>query len=70
MTWVEIAVSVARPPEEAFAWLSNFEKAPRWQSGVVEAHLTSPPPLGVGSTYTQRSRFLGRDIIFNFEIIG
>ena len=70
MTRVEIAVSVARPPEEAFAWLSNFEKAPQWQSGVVEARFTSPPPLRVGSTYTQRSRFLGRDILFNFEIIG
>ena len=69
MTRVEVAVTVARPPDEAFAWLSNFEKAPLWQSGVVEAHFTSPLPLGVGSTYTQRSRFLGRDIVFNFEII-
>ena len=70
MTRVKIAVQVARPPEEAFAWLSDFEKAPLWQSGVVEAQFTSEPPLRVGSTYTQRSRFLGKDIVFNFEIIG
>ena len=70
MTRVEVAVTVARPPDEVFAWLSNFEKAPLWQSGVVEARFTSPPPLRVGSTYTQRSHFLGRDIVFNFEIIG
>lgn len=25
MTRVEVAVTVARPPDEAFAWLSNFE---------------------------------------------
>jgi len=37
MTQVEIAVSVALPPDEAFAWLSSFERAPQWQSGVVEA---------------------------------
>ena len=70
MTRVEVAVTVARPPDEAFAWLSNFTKAPLWQSGVVEAHFTSPPPLRVGSSYSQRSRFLGRDIVFNFEIVG
>ena len=69
MTRVEIAVTVARPPDEVFTWLTNFAKAPLWQSGVVEAHFTSPPPIGTGSTYTQRSRFLGRDIVFNFEII-
>ena len=69
MTRVEVAVTVARPADVAFAWLSNFEKAPLWQSGVVEAHFTSSPPLHIGSTYTQRSKFLGRDILFNFEII-
>jgi uncharacterized membrane protein len=70
MTRVDIAVTVARPADEAFAWLSDFTKAPQWQSGVVEAHFTSAPPLRLGSTYTQRSRFLSRDIVFNFEIIG
>ena len=28
MTRVEVAVTVARPPDEAFAWLSNFGCCP------------------------------------------
>jgi len=35
---------------------------PDWQSGMTTCEWTSPAPVGVGSTYEQRARFLGREI--------
>jgi hypothetical protein len=58
VTHNEIAVRVARAPDEAFACLSSFEKAPLWQSGVVEAHVTSPPPRRVGSRFNRLKQLL------------
>lgn len=69
MTQVNVSVMIARPPEDVFAFISDFSKNALWQSGVQKAWFTSDGPLREGSTYTQLSRFLGRDIEFNFRII-
>lgn len=69
MIRVNAAVHIQRSPEEVFAYLSNFENNPKWQSGMVSARFTSPGPLGVGSTYSQEARFLGRPVISEFEVI-
>ena len=69
MTRVEVTVTIERPPEEVFAFIADFEKNSLWQAGVQKAWFTSNGPFGVGSTYTQLSRFLGRDIEFHFEVV-
>ena len=68
MTRVEVTVTIERPLAEVFAFIANFENNALWQSGVEKAWLTSDLPLAVGATYTQVSRFLGRDIEFHFEV--
>ncbi len=60
---------ISRPPEEVFAYISNFENNPRWQGGMKEARFTSHGPLGVGSTYAQVATFLGRRVESTFEVI-
>jgi uncharacterized membrane protein len=67
---VETSVFVRRPPEQVFAFISNFENNPEWQSGMVAARFTSEGPLGVGSTYTQVAKFLGRRVESTFEVIA
>ena len=69
MIQVKASVHIRRSPEEVFAYLSNFENNPQWQSGMVSAKFTSPGPLRVGSTYSQEARFLGRPVISEFEVI-
>jgi len=69
MIRVEISVFIRRPSEEVFAYLSNFENNPQWQSGMVSARFTIQGPLGVGSTYAQEARFLGRPVHSQFEVI-
>ncbi len=69
MIRVETEVEINRPSEEVFAFISNFENNPKWQSGQLEARFTSVGPLGVGSTYDQVAKFLGRRIVSTFEVL-
>jgi uncharacterized membrane protein len=69
MIRVETSVHIDRPSDEVFAFISNFENNPQWQSGQIEARFTSDGPLRVGSTYDQVAKFLGRRIISTFEVL-
>jgi uncharacterized membrane protein len=62
-------VEIDRPADEVFAVISDFSRNPEWQGGMKSAHWTSEPPTGVGSTYQQVARFLGRDVITTFEVV-
>jgi uncharacterized membrane protein len=66
---VESTVQIERPSDEVFAFISNFENNPKWQSGQLEAKFTSEGPLRVGSTYDQVAKFLGRKIVSTFEVL-
>ena len=68
MTRVEINIKINRPPQDVFAYISNFENNPKWQSGMKSARFTSEGPLRVGSTYAQEASFLGRRIETHFEV--
>lgn len=50
MIRVNHAIDVERPADEVFDRLVRIEDLPRWQPAIVEAKLTSPGPIGVGST--------------------
>ena len=69
MIRVETSVHINRPGDEVFAFISNFENNPLWQSGQVEARFASEGPLRVGSTYDQVAKFLGRRIESTFEVL-
>jgi uncharacterized membrane protein len=68
MAEVEASVVINRPIEEVFAFAGNVENNPQWQSGVLEARVTSEGPMGVGTTYRYVSQLLGRRIETDGEI--
>jgi hypothetical protein len=47
---VDREIDVAKPAEAVFDRLVRIEDLPHWQPAIVEAALTSPGPIGVGST--------------------
>jgi len=67
---IESEVGIDRPADEVFAVVSDFSRNPDWQGGMRSAQWTTEPPLRVGSTYEQVARFLGRDVITTFEVVG
>lgn len=62
------ACEVDRPAAEVFEFVSDASNNPRWQKGQQSCEWTSPPPIGVGSTYEQRARFLGRTVNSSFVV--
>lgn len=60
MPTIAQSVTVNRPVEEVWDFISNFENTTRWSQGVLEARQTSDGPLGVGSTLQTVVRAFGR----------
>ncbi len=59
---------IARPAAEVFTFLADAANNPSWQRGMRGCQWTSPPPIGVGSTYRQEASFLGRSVVSSFEV--
>lgn len=60
---------IERPPSDVFAVLADVTKNARWASASIEGHLTSPGPVGVGTTAREVTRFLGRRMETDSEVI-
>ena len=68
MITTRTSVDIDRPAEEVFNFVSDFPNNPRWQRGMRACRWTSSPPHGVGSTYEQEARFLGKDVRNTFRV--
>lgn len=68
MVHVEESVSIDRPIEEVFTYLTDIGRQPEWVSIMQESVKTSNGPTGMGTTYRQVVKFLGRRIETNNEV--
>jgi uncharacterized protein YndB with AHSA1/START domain len=50
MRTIRVAGTIRRPVEDVFGVLSDPENGPKWSPNALEEKLTSPRPVGVGST--------------------
>ena len=64
----ELSVVIGRPVEEVFDFATDPENEPLWQSTSLETERTSEGPLGVGATFRNTSKFLGRRIESAYEV--
>jgi uncharacterized membrane protein len=62
MLKIETSVVINRPVDEVFAFTTNFENQPKWQSRLLEVKKTSEGPIGVGTTWRGVAMFLGQRI--------
>ena len=65
----ESTVEVARSPEEAFPWLLETDKLPRWMTGLRAYEPLQPGPLRVGSRIRQHLLVSGRELRFELELV-
>ncbi|MEW1834921.1 SRPBCC family protein [Microbacterium sp. NPDC079995] len=66
MFTVTESVTIDRPVDEVFAFFT--EGRARWDESVISEELTSPPPVGVGSTLHTRMRAVGREFAFDWRV--
>ena len=65
----KVSVLIDRPQAEVFAFVADARNRPRWDEGVESEELTSPEPIGVGSTIRTTLRSMGREYVYEWEIV-
>ena len=70
MNKIERTITIHRPVDEVFAYLSEVEHGPDYISGQREAHKTSSGPMGIGSTFATSSTFPRRGATFEARAPG
>ena len=68
MTKVEHSVWINRSVEEVFAYVVDPKNIAEWAGPVVEARKTSEGPVGLGTTSSRVTQFLGRTMEATYEI--
>ncbi|MFI8632968.1 SRPBCC family protein [Microbacterium sp. NPDC077663] len=66
MFTVAESVTIDRPVAEVFDFFT--EGRARWDESVISEEVTSPPPVGVGSTLHTRMRAVGREFSFDWRV--
>jgi carbon monoxide dehydrogenase subunit G len=65
---VEHAERIGAEPDRLFAFLTDLDNLPRWQSGVESAKQTTPGPIRVGSIAFVRRRLAGQELAVDLEV--
>ena len=60
MKHIESSITINRPIDQVFAFVTDFNKATQWQAGIIEARITSNGSVGVGTTYTWVQQIVGQ----------
>jgi carbon monoxide dehydrogenase subunit G len=64
----ELAVEVARPPAEVWAYFADPTHLPDWQQDVEEVRDADGGQLAAGSTFTEVRSFLGKRAESTLEV--
>jgi hypothetical protein len=68
MTTIVDSIEIARPPEDVFAYATDFARFPEWQEGVVAARPEGDAPRAVGSRAVVTRRVGPRELQRTEEI--
>ena len=64
----EKSVQINRPQQEVFDFVTDLANDPKWQSSIESVERTSDGPIGAGSTWRNKLKFLGREIEAEIEL--
>ena len=64
-----VAVRIARPVNEVFAYVEDARNRPAWDGSVDSEELTSPEPIGVGTTVRTTLTSMGREYEYTWEVV-
>ncbi len=68
MTTVSTSTNINQPVDKVFDYMIDVENHKAWQTGVVDATITPPGPVSVGSTYHYTTKVMGRRMETHLEV--
>ena len=68
MARAEASLVINCPINKVFAYLADIPRGTEWQSELLEVHLTSNGPVGIGTTLKEVRRLLGRNLETAFTV--
>lgn len=64
----ESSVFIQAPQQDVFDFVTNLANDSQWQSSIESVEKTSEGPIGVGTTWRDVTKFLGRKIETEIEM--
>jgi carbon monoxide dehydrogenase subunit G len=69
MAHYNASIDTSRPPDEMFAYLSDFSSTQEWDPGVIEAERLGDAPVREGTEFRLLASFLHRKIPLTYRIV-
>ena len=66
---VRTEATIARPVEVVSAYAGDPSNAPEWYVNIESVDWVTPPPAQIGSRLTFVARFLGRRLVYTYEVV-
>ena len=68
MRRVDASQRLPAEPRAVFDFVADLANLPRWQTGIVSAELTSPPPVGIGSSAHVVRELMGQRVAVDLSV--
>lgn len=62
-------IVIARPSSEVAGYAADPTNAPQWYVNIESVSWQTPPPVAIGSRLEFVARFLGRKLVYTYEIV-